>query len=121
MTKAEKSMMDATMKDLAMEKAMRRSRSVGRDLPPPSNSGVAEGWDFNDCGKGRVEKSCSSSIYHCFGYWKSEHPNSGWSQGARSLYSTEVLANKALRHAMAEQFAETLARIDARIAELEGW
>lgn len=118
MTKAEKAERDALIRDLEMERAMRRSKQVERDLPPPKN-GVTHGWDFNSYSNGEAYKATSSSVYHRNREWVESDIRGGWSQGTRTLFSTELLATKAMRHEIAERYAESLRKIDARIAELE--
>jgi hypothetical protein len=94
--------------------AMHRSEQVERDIPiPEAFNDLSRGWDFNSWdSKGRVFKACSNSFYHGDGWERvsSQHP--------RALFSTELLATKALRYELAEKFAEILVKWDRRIEEL---
>ena len=93
---------------------MRRSPKIERDVPIPERFGeLSRGWDYNAYQGVKVEKACSSSIHHGSGWEKTT------SQRPTRLYSTEALALRAGRHIFAEQCADRLALIDARIAELE--
>ncbi len=97
--------------------AMRRSEKVERDLLPPRYDDgfgkLSKGWDFNAYRDYEgVFKACSSSVHHGDGWERIS------SQNQRRLYSTELLATKALRYAMAELFAEKLAKVDQKIDEL---
>ncbi len=98
--------------------SMHRSAPVPQDLPPPNGfKDLTRGWSYSDYisweGAGKIYKACSSSVYHGDGWEKTS------TQNPLSMYSTELLATKALRHALAETFAEWLVKWDARIAELE--
>lgn len=120
MTKSEKAEREALIRDLEMERAMRRSGMVARDLTPPKGfSGVTHGWDFNSYSAGEVFKATSSSVYHRNREWVESDISGGWSQGTRTLFSTELLATKAMRYEIAERYADSLRKIDARISELE--
>ena len=94
--------------------AMRRSEKVERNLLPPKDfRELSRGWDFNAYRDYEsVFKACSSSMSRGEGWEQTT------SQDSRSLYSTELLATKALRYEMAEMFAEKLAKVDQKIDEL---
>lgn len=100
-------------RDLAMERAMRRSPFIERDLKPSDGHlpELTKGWDYNSNGDSfSVYKACSSSIYHGFGWEKTS------AQRPLTMFSTEMLAMKALRYSMAEKYASNLAEVDAKIA-----
>jgi hypothetical protein len=102
--------------EVRIARALRWSEPVARDLPAPRLSGnVSQGWDYNihTC---KVEPAWSSSIYHGWGeYIRGESPRSQYSF---ALYSTELLALRALRCELERKAAEALAAIDARIEKL---
>lgn len=114
MTKKEQLTFDALRQELALERAMRLTPQVERDLPSPIGfQELSKGWDFNSYSQ-EVAKACSSSIHHAWGTWEKTS-----SQRPVSLYSTEMLAYRALRSAFALDCAKRIAKIDAKIAELE--
>lgn len=110
LNKKEQTELETLKLDLAMERAMRRSQPVAKDLPPPDSSGeLSKGWDYSAYGNGEVRQHCSSSVFNGSGWEKTPYQNS------RRLFSTELLALQALRHELAEGYAKNLARIDALI------
>jgi hypothetical protein len=85
------------------------------DLPPPtSGSGkrLTRGWThnlhgiLNRIGGTPVDKGCSSSVYHGYGWERT------CSQQPKSLYSTERLAWQALKAEFTQWAAERAAWID---------
>ena len=78
------------------------------DIP---KDGIVNGWQFNvfSC---RVEKACTSSIYHNFGGW-----DKTTTQQPMRLYSTKRLAYKALLSKMAVKFANELRSVERRMEE----
>jgi hypothetical protein len=103
--------------DAAKSRSMHRTPKVDRDLPPPASSSLTKGWDINSyigggSPIGSIFKACSSSVGHGYEWDKTS------SQKPRHLYSTELLAAQALRHELAEQFAEVLVKCDKRIEDL---
>lgn len=97
--------------------AFYRTQSVERDLIPPTagvgNLSLIKGWDFN-VHSPRVEKACSTSISHDFGSW-----NRTTTQQPRNLYSTKLLALRAMRHAIEQEVCVKLRAVDRMIeAEL---
>jgi hypothetical protein len=94
---------------LTLRLALCWTPKVTPDIPPPEKFDMLhKGW--LDC-HNRVEPACSSTIHHGFSH---EGPNS---QQPRSLYSTRLLALKALRNDMEERFARELMRVDTLIAQ----
>lgn len=110
MTKKEKEALEAAL----TAAALRTTTDVAADVPPPSDSrdGLTKGWlpiaERSDYP--RVEPACSSSVYHGRG-----QQNETTSQGARSLYSTKLLALKALRRAVEKHCADRLRAVDRMI------
>lgn len=115
MTKKEK----AEFAALQVLAALRWSDIVMRDVPPPRDSSTTSGWDFNAY-SAEVWRSWSGSVSHGRGNNPESRYVSG-SQGSRALFSTELLALKAMRHEMCANYAMKLAVVDRRIAaEIEG-
>ncbi len=117
MNKKEQAQVQELKRKLSTLAALRWTDEVLPDLPIPICSPhITKGWEtcYN-----RVVPSLSSSVYHKTDSWD-EAKNGGWSQGPRNLYSTKLLALKALRHEKELQFAEELARIDLWIATEKG-
>jgi hypothetical protein len=112
MTKKEQARFEAAL----TASALRSTSPVPRDLAPPLNSyersgpSLTHGWDFNTY-RGTTEKACSSSIYHGFGW---DHVSS---QQPRSLFSTRLLALKAMRYEIEQESAKRLRAVDRMIEE----
>lgn len=111
MTKKEKEALEAAL----TVAALRTTTDVSPDVPPPTGGGLSKGFavvgersDYM-----RVEPACSSSVHHGVG-----HQDKTTSQNARHLYSTKMLALKALRRAIERDCAERLRRVD-RMIEVE--
>lgn len=125
MNKAEKAALELAQNELAVAYALRWSdlKRIEPDVPPPKNGGsldaLSVGWTYNSY-SGCVMPACSSSINHAIGHFGDKTPpKRTTSQRAIHLYSTEVLALKALRQEMERKFASSLAAVDRRIAEAE--
>ena len=116
MTKKEQAEVAALKNRLSTLAALRWTEAVDPDIPIPDGTGLAKGWLFNGYGVWpRAEKACSSSVYHSFG---SDDKTS--TQGARQLYSTKLLALKAMRHEIEIQCAKKLLSVDLQIAAEKG-
>jgi len=114
MNKKEQAAFDAAVKEARLFRALNWTSPISPDVPIPSGSGtIVNGWLYHVYDNGRVEKACTSSVHHSFGNW-----DRTTTQNPRSLYSTELLAYKAMRHEMERAFAEKLAAVDAKIAAL---
>lgn len=127
MTKKEREHVAALETELRTLAALRWTEPVARDVPPPANGGnggYSVGFQTNQyrLGTDAVYPAWSSSVSHGEGAPpdRSAASRTG-SQGSRSMYSTRLLALKALRHEVELEAAERLAEIDQRIAaELAG-
>lgn len=106
---------------LRLAKALRFTEPVERDVQPPvygsGGSGLRKRYDYNayigGYGSGpRVEKACTSSVGHCFG-----DDTETTTQNPKALFSTRLLALRALRNNVENQVAEILAKIDEQIEE----
>jgi hypothetical protein len=112
MTKKEKVKFDSALAEIRILGALRWTSKVEPDTPPPEGiSEITKGWLFNVYVR-HVESACSSCVHH--GYGQGSLARIGG--GARSLYSTKLLALKALRHEAEREYAKYLADIDEQIA-----
>jgi hypothetical protein len=109
MNKKEAAYVCSLRNELERMRALRWTKPVEPDVNPPVQQGVTyTGWIY--CGD-RVEPASSTSLVHsCGGITM---------KGARALYSTQLLALKALRHATELECAEKLRRIDLAISEVK--
>lgn len=126
MTKAEKKQLEdaARLVEIAqtetrITKALRWTEPKQKpDLLPPSGYGainkLINGWSYNTHSRS-VAKACSSSISHHYGGW-----DKTTTQNPKSLYSTKLLALKALRAELEREFAVALCNIDNQIKEEQG-
>ena len=112
MTKKEKAAMDA-LRQLA---ALRWTAPVAPDVQPPATFGGASTGYFFNAYSAEVSPGWSSSIYHGHGAAPAKAGLTG-SQGARALYSTRLLALRAMRHAIELECARKLASVDLAIEE----
>jgi len=112
MTKKEKDILESAL----TAAAFRTTSDVAPDVPPPNSSSnkLSEGWATVGSGGdyGRVEPACSSSVHHGVG-----RQDKTTTQGAKSLYSTKLLALKALRRSVEIDCATRLRRVDRMINE----
>ncbi len=106
----------AVLENLRTELAFRRTEPCSPDLPVPTGDVVTKGWLFVGvgCSAPRVEKACSSSIYHGLG----THTELRTQKGC-ALYSTEALALKGMRHAVEAECMHRLRSIDKQIEQAE--
>lgn len=111
MTKKEKAAVDAEITELKVKLALRWTDHIFYDVPapPPTSDGLTIGW--LPC-YDRVEKACSSSTFHGLGTI-----DKTTSQGPKPLFSTRLLALKALRNDMEARFARELYKVDQWIKE----
>ncbi len=112
MNKSEKTAMDDLRQELAIAKALRMTDEVEPDLKPPESFGVlVKGWIFNSYSL-TVNRACTSNVNHSHG-----SDTATTSKGTMCLYSTKLLALKAMRSQAAREFAVKLATIDKKIEE----
>lgn len=104
---------DAAIEHAETLAALRWTEPVEKDLPIPREN-FTSGWNFNIY-NGTVQQMWSSVVFHGYGAEPKQECSS--SQRGISLFSTKILALKALRHATECEAAEKLRRIDAAIAE----
>lgn len=115
MTKKERAEFGAAILKAKTLAALRWTGPVAPDLPVPKSFEKTSGWHFNDHNKS-VMQMWSESIAH--GYGVERNRTISGRQGGKALYSTELLALKALRHAVECEAAAALVRIDDAIAAL---
>mgnify|MGYP001598898564 CR=1 FL=1 len=113
MNKKGKVAFDTALKAVHVARALNWTDPVERDVLPPLN-GTTTGFLINAMSsQPSVLYAMSSSVSHATSL--DEFPKKTTTQGCRWLYSTELLALKALRHELEKKYAESLARIDMRI------
>lgn len=126
MTKKEKAEFDAVVAKLELTAALRWTEEVKRDLSPPTGGfgNYTYGWDinsysaFSSYGTGTIElvyPAWSGSVSH--GTGEPERAGKNASQCSRTLYSTKLVALKALRFEVELKTAGALRKIDKAIAE----
>lgn len=96
------------LEDAKITAALRWTAPVEPDIRIPEK-GLTKGFLFNVYSR-EVVVACSSPVSHSYG-----RDDVTRSQNPRELYSTRLLALKALRHECEKQFAEILRSIDKRI------
>lgn len=110
MTKKEKAEFEAAIKRANTLSALRWTDPVEKDLPRPDR-GSTSGWDYNAYSV-RVYQAWSEPVSHGDGPARNGYSGS---QGGIALFSTKLLALKALRHAVECDSAEKLRKIDEMI------
>lgn len=111
MTKKETAEVESLRRELSILAALRWTEPVAPDVPIPHGQGLSTGWLT---GYDRVDVACSSNVFHAYG-----RNDKTTSQQPCSLFSTKLLALKALRYEMERRFATDLANIDRKIAEAQ--
>jgi len=102
------------MEQLKTKLALKFTEQVNPDIKPSEvYDTIVNGYLYNSYSK-RVVKSCTTKISHSFGNW-----DKTTTQGSRNLYSTEILAYKAMRSELERSFASQLREIDKKIESLE--
>lgn len=116
MTKKEKAEYDAAIKRAETLAALRWSSPVEKDVPVPTYPDHTTGYGFNDyyC---TVYEMWSESVSHGHGPYPGKGVARSASQNGRSMYSTRLLALRALRYAVECEAARKLREIDLQIAE----
>jgi len=119
MTKKEQQMVADLQHEVRLAKALRLTQRVEPDVPVPTSfSTDCLSFGYIPIGAQsdypRVEVACSSSGYHAVG-----RTDRTTSQGARRLFSTRLLALRALRYEVEQKVAQKLAKIDKMIEDEE--
>lgn len=115
MTKKERAEFDAAIERAEMLAALRWTNPVVPDVPIPEWDKVSTGFSQNAYTM-RVERMWSRSNLHGIGEYS---PFKHGSQHGRRLYSTELLAWKAMRAELEMRMARELMQIDRKIKTLE--
>lgn len=110
MNKKEQAEFEAMKRALIMARALNWTAKVDPDIAPPKSGGLTTGYLIN-AHNGTVDVGCSSSVFHGRG-----QINKTTTQRPVWLYSTRLLALKAVRHEVEKQCANRLADIDEQIA-----
>lgn len=116
MNKKEQAEMDRLRGELLVAKAFRFTEPVEPDLMPPESykdEDAVRGWGFNSHDEGRVYKAMTTSQSNTQDWTREDRLS--WRQGAIRLYSTKLLALRALRNALEGIYARKLAEVDRRI------
>jgi hypothetical protein len=110
--------MEALERELREAKALRWTDPVRKDVPPPAAGSTTSGFVFN-AHNGSVSPAWSKSVAHGIGSHAPQSQCSG-SQNGISMFSSRLLALRALRHEVERESAKRLAAIDKEIeAELQ--
>jgi hypothetical protein len=111
MTKAEKAELQGLRDRLALISALRWTELVAPDVLVPAYGEATSGWDYNKHAH-RVDVMWSES--HASG-WGAARGRDTASQRGRALYSSKLLALRAMRHAVELECAARLAQVDKMI------
>lgn len=115
MNKKERVAFDAMAQQLREARSLRFSeKSPGPDVEIPQGGAVlSRGWDAwaNITVNARAERACSSYVHHGIGWERTT------AQNPKRLYSTRLLALRAVRNELERDCAFELARIDKWIED----
>ena len=117
MTKAEREHLAAVTGALSLHRAWRLDPQIAPDVPPPPPGGYLDytsGWEINTH-TATINSAWSKSSTH--GWGVAPVKNGSASKESRALYSTRLLALRALHAAMAWRFATALVEVDEEIAK----
>jgi hypothetical protein len=115
MTKKERAEFDAAILRAETLAALRWTGPVCKDVEPPNGGCYADGWDFSSY-TAEVWQAWSSSVVHGRGPAPKTGRHSSASQNGVHLFSTKERALAALRHAIEQEAAAKLLKIDKQIA-----
>lgn len=111
MNKAERKELEDARAELRIYRALRWTEKVLPDVHPPESDAVRLGYSVNVYAQ-RVEPAWTETSFHGAGHSRVAGTAS---YGGNLLYSTRLLAFKALRSGMEERFARELASVDDQI------
>lgn len=118
-SKKEQAAIDAKIEALETMLALRFTQDYSPDIPPPTDKGMTKGY-IPMSGSGRAyEKGVSSAVSHARTYSNDDWPKETSSQRPIKMYSTPLLALKALRRRVELEHAKDLHRIDKMIEKEE--
>ncbi|MFY4709910.1 hypothetical protein [Burkholderia glumae] len=119
MNKKESAQMAELERQLNEARALRFTDPVSPDLPKPTGSEEeTSGWIFNSYSK-NISQAWSNSVSHGTGYPSSAAQRASRqsaSQRGIQLYSTRLLALRAMRNEIERRVARELSDIDGMIA-----
>jgi len=121
MTKKERAEFQAAIDRADTLAALRWTAPVPKDVKPPQRSSeYVAGWVFNTYSQ-VVEEAWTTGGSHGSGPIPTveQRRYSTGSQHSRAMYSTKLLALRALRHSVECKAASDLMKIDRQIAEAE--
>lgn len=120
MTKKEKAGYDAIVQELRIQRALRwTGEQPGPDVHPKSGQEVTGFYYNTGYGDVRVEQGASTTVGHRRGAPSVVRTRECWSQNARPLFSTPLLAAKAARAVLEREFAQKLEKADVMIEAFE--
>ncbi len=115
MNKKEQAEFEAAKKAVFVARALNWSEPVPRDVAVPVR-GHTTGWVYNaNLRSPCVMKALSSSTGHATTWESNDFPVGTSTQRGISMYSTRLLALRAMRHEIECEVAEILAGIDIEI------
>ena len=110
MNKKELAQMDELRRELRIARAWKLTEPVETDLQPPNFGGpLVKGFLFNSYSM-QVEKACTDYVHHSWG-----RDDKTDSQGTYSLFSTPLLALRAMRYQIERECIAKLAQVDEMI------
>ena len=117
MNKKEKQQFDDAILNAQTVSALRWSEPVEKDLQIPTSDNFTHGYLFNTS-YFRIYEASSSSIYN----WQGHQVSGSFtrSQNPIELFSTKLLALKALRYSVEMEAAKKLLAVDKMIAGFKG-
>jgi hypothetical protein len=113
----------AMVAELRQALALHRTRPVERDVQPPAafaKPEMVKGWDFNTYTLRVYPAWLTFSLIYRANDGDESTPvpsrdMGGWSRECHPIWSTKILALRAMRYAIEQEVAKKLAEIDARI------
>ena len=118
MSKKEREAFAELERKLRIAVALRWTEMVSPDVPRPGQ-GFTSGYAFNPYGLA-VDRAWSTPVSHGIGYSTPDAQRARGVSGRQNgiaLYSSRLLALRAMRHVVEQECAEKLAKIDAMIAD----
>lgn len=115
MNKKEQAEFAAAKKAVFVARALNWTEPVECDVKVPKR-GETRGYLFNTYNQS-IMHALSNEVHHAVSYIDGAPPTKTSSQNPTEMYSTELLALRALRHAVECESAEKLAKIDMQISE----
>lgn len=117
MNKSEREAFEKLQDDLRIARALRFTEKIKPDIPAPKD-GTTRGFLFNAYSS-QIQYAASRTVSHATSYApiKDTGFGGGWTQGGRAIYSSKLLAFKAMRYEVELECAKKLAGIDKQIEQ----